>query len=227
MVLPACSYAEKDGTFTNTEGHVQQVRHAIEPVGESRPDWEIFSSLSGLMGYPLEYGDAKEILKEIRALIPGYGLSGPAPKPSRPDDEAVARYLKQGYAEDLVERYGYAPPVKAAGRLTLLVDQSLFHSGKFSTRAKGLLHLQAGGALSLNPADAARLGIAEGDSVLISNELGHCRTTAKLWDRVPARLCRFPEHFDQEARRLLSISIDVVTGVPYYRTAQVKVEKAQ
>ncbi|MDE3117688.1 MAG: NADH-quinone oxidoreductase subunit NuoG [Nitrospirota bacterium] len=227
VVLPACSYAEKDGTFTNTEGHVQQVRHAIEPVGESRPDWEIFSDLAGLMGYPLEYGDAKEILKEIRALVPGYNLPGPTPKPSRPDHTAVDRYLQQGYAEDLGERYRYTPPVKAAGRLTLLVDQSLFHSGKFSTKAKGLLHLQAEGAVSLNPADAARLGIVEGDRVLLSNELGHCRTTAKVWDRIPAGLCRFPEHFDQEARRLLSVSIDVATGVPYYRSAQVKVEKAQ
>lgn len=225
VVLPACSYAEKDGTFTNTEGHVQQVRHAIEPVGESRPDWEIFSALSMLVGYPLAYGDAKEILKEIRTLIPGYSLPGPIPKAARPDEAAVARYLAQGYAEDLVERYSYAPPVKTADRLTLVVDQSLFHSGKFSTKAKGLLRLQAEGALSLNPADAARLGIAEGDRVLLSNELGQCRTTAKVWDRVPAGLCRFPEHFDQEARRLLSISIDVVTGVPYYRSAQVTIER--
>ncbi|MFM8552734.1 MAG: molybdopterin oxidoreductase family protein, partial [Nitrospiraceae bacterium] len=226
VVLPACSYAEKDGTFTNTEGHVQQVRRAIEPVGESRPDWEIFSALAGQMGYPLEYGDAKEILKEIRALIPGYSVPGPMPKPSRPDDSAVVRYLKQGYADDLVERYGYAqPPTKAAGRLILVVDQFLFHSGKFSTKAKGLLHLQVAGALYLNPSDAARLGIAEGDRVLISNEWGQCLTTAKVWDRLPAGLCRFPKHFDQEARRLLPVSIDVVTGALYYRSAQVKVER--
>jgi formate dehydrogenase alpha subunit len=111
--------------------------------------------------------------------------------------------------------------------LTLVVDQSLFHSGKFSTKAKGLLHLQAEGLLSLNPADAAALGIAAGDRVVVSNELGQCRTTAQVADRLPPGLCRFPEHFDQEAKRLLSISIDVVTGVPCYRTAQVKVEKAQ
>src|SRR5256886_4879331 len=105
VVLPACSYAEKDGTFTNTEGHVQAVRRAIEPIGESRPDWEILSALSVLMAYPIEYGEAREILKEIRNLIPGYGLLGPAPTPPRPDNAAVDRYLREGYAEDVAARY--------------------------------------------------------------------------------------------------------------------------
>ena len=74
VVLPACSYAEKDGTFTNTEGHVQAVRRTIEPIGESRPDWEVLSALSVLMAYPIEYGEAREILKEIRNLIRLLGI---------------------------------------------------------------------------------------------------------------------------------------------------------
>ena len=65
VVLPASSAVEKDGTFTNSEGHVQLVRKSIEPLGESRPDWEIFSALSMLMDAPMEYGDIKEIFKEI------------------------------------------------------------------------------------------------------------------------------------------------------------------
>ena len=83
VVLPAASAMEKAGTFTNTEGHVQAVRPAIDPVGDSRPDWEILSALSVFIGAPLEYGEAKEILKEIRAVIPGYGSLGPIADPSR------------------------------------------------------------------------------------------------------------------------------------------------
>ena len=79
VVLPVASSMEKSGTFTNTEGHVQAVRPAIEPPGESRPDWEVFSALSMLLGSPWEYADSKDILKEIRSLIPGYGSLGPAP----------------------------------------------------------------------------------------------------------------------------------------------------
>jgi formate dehydrogenase (NADP+) alpha subunit len=244
VVLPACSYAEKDGTFTNTEGHVQSVRRAIEPIGESRPDWEILSALSVLMAYPIEYGEAREILKEIRNLIPGYGLLGPAPTPPRPDNAAVDRYLREGYAEDVAARYQLpgerpeavtrdrgpvAPGLQRVPRvtgLTLVVGQSLFHSGKLSTRSKGLLQIQATGALGLNPADAGRLGIADGDCVRLSNGLGQMTTTVKLLDRVPEGLALFPEHFDEDARRLLSVSMDPQTQVPYFKTTQVKLERA-
>ena len=162
VVLPACSYAEKDGTFTNTEGHVQPVRQAIAPIGESRPDWEILSAISVLMGYPIEYGDAQEIFKEIRGLIPGYGLLGVAPNPPRPDRVVVDRYLQQGYTDDLASRYSLAGKGQEARaereeeRLALVVSQTLFHSGKFSTKAKGLMQVQASGHLAMNPEDAQR-----------------------------------------------------------------------
>jgi formate dehydrogenase alpha subunit len=232
VVLPACSYAEKDGTFTNSEGHVQQVRQAIDTMGESRPDWEILSALSLLMHYPLEYGSAKEILKEIRSLIPGYGILGAGPQPPRPDQAAVDRYLREGYAEDLGERYALAGSrfeVRGSGEeqtFTLLLAQSLFHSGKFSTRSKGLLQVQESGALALNPTDAERLGVVAGDRVRVTNALGEMNTTVKLLDRVPEGLAVFPEHFDQEARRLLSVTTDPTTRVPYYKSTRVKIERA-
>jgi formate dehydrogenase alpha subunit len=240
VVLPACSYAEKDGTFTNTEGHVQPVRQAIDPIGESRPDWEILSALSVLMHYPIEYGDAKEILKEIRSLIPGYGILGPGPNPPRPDEAVVERYLGGGYAEDLTARYeirggwqealrpgsGQARGEGASGSLTLVLAQSLFHSGKYSTRAKGLMQVQATGALALNPADAMRMGLAAGDCVRVSNAVGEMGTAVRVLDRVPEGLAVFPEHFDQEARRLLEVTTDPATGVPYYKSARVTVERA-
>ena len=74
VVLPAAAPLEKAGTFTNQEGHVQPVRPTIEPAG-NRPDWEILSALSVLLGTPLDYGDPKELLKEIRSIIPDTGFS--------------------------------------------------------------------------------------------------------------------------------------------------------
>lgn len=229
VVLPACSYAEKSGTFTNSEGMVQTVHQAIEPIGESRPDWEILSAVSVLMGYPIEYGDAKEIFKEIKSVIPGYGLLGPVPTPSRPNTEAVQHYLAQGYAEDLVTRYACAEEGRTAkgeaGWLKLMVVQTLFHSGKFSTRAKGLLQVQAAGALVLNPHDAERVGLADGDRVRVFNDRGQMTTTIRLLDRIPEGAVMFPEHFDEDVRRLLAVSIDPQTKVPYYKATSVKVEK--
>ncbi len=225
VVLPACSYAEKDGTFTNSEGHVQSVRAAIDPVGESRPDWEILSALSVLMGYPLEYGDAKEIFKEIRTLIPGYALLGPTPHPPRPDPAVVEHYLREGYAQDLAVRYQLAPrPTVSGPALRLHVVQTLFHSGKFSTRSKGLLEIQSAGALLLHPSDASRAGVEDGARVRLANEQGQATTTVALSERVPTGHAFFPEHFDEEVRRLLTVTLDPNTGVPYFKTTQVNIE---
>jgi formate dehydrogenase alpha subunit len=232
VVLPACSYVEKEGSFTNTEGHVQAVRPAIPPIGESRPDWEIMSALSVLMGYPLEYGDAKELLKEIRAVVPGYGPLGPSPQPPRPSASAVERYLGTGYAEDIAERYalpsaGYeAQGSREDGKLTLTVAQSLFHSGKFSTHAKGLLQVQATGWLELHPSDAERLDVQDGARVRLSNGHGEAETAVRVLDRIPPGTAWFPEHFDQDVRRVLDLTVDPVTRVPYYKTARVTIEKA-
>jgi formate dehydrogenase alpha subunit len=231
VVLPACSYAEKDGTFTNSEGHVQAVRQAIQPIGESRPDWEVCSALSGLMGYPLEYGDAREILKEIRGLIPGYGLLGPAPTPPQVDRAAVERYLSGEYARDLSDRYqipGKGQEVKSEDKsetLTLVFGQSLFHSGKLSTRSKGLLQVESGGALRMNPADAARHRLSDGDRVRVFNSRGEFTTAVKILARIPEGIAFFPEHFDQDAKALADAELDPVTKVPYFKMAQVRVER--
>lgn len=226
VVLPACSYLEKNGTFTNSEGHVQTVRQAIDPVGESRPDWEMFSALSVLMGTPLEYGDAREILKEIRNVIPGYALLGPTPTSPKVDQVQLQRYLAEGFASDVAARYTTAPaPPAGQDAFTLLFVQTLFHSGKLSTRSKGLLQLQQEGFLSINPADAARLGLADGGQVRVSNERGSFTTTVKLRERVPAGVVWFPEHFDGEAKQLADWTIDPQTQIPYFKRAQVSLAR--
>ncbi len=73
VVLPGVSFAEKDGTYTNTERRVQRVRKAIEPIGNSRPDWQIICDLSTRLGYPMNYASPKEIMDEIASLTPSYG----------------------------------------------------------------------------------------------------------------------------------------------------------
>jgi formate dehydrogenase alpha subunit len=226
VVLPAASAMEKAGTFTNTEGHVQAVRPAIDPVGDSRPDWEILSAFSVFIGAPLEYGDAKEILKEIRAVIPGYGSLGPTPIPPAVDPAAIDRYVNEGYRRDLANRYTL--PTKAVRReatVELGLVQSLFHSGKLSTYSKGLLQIEPSGSVQMNPLDAVRYGLSTGDRVRLSNSRGEFTTTAKVFDRVPEGLAWIPDHFAQEALQLFDCVIDPYTKVPSYRTASVSVMK--
>ena len=226
VVLPASSYIEKDGTFTNTEGHVQTVRYALEPVGESRPDWEVFSALSMLMGIPLEYGESKELLKEIRSLIPDYGSLGPAPLPPKVSRPVVDRYLTEGYASDVAARYQVAQTTpQQQGTIRLELVQSLFHSGKLSTRSKGLVQLEGRPSLRLNPVDAARLGLADGDRVRLANTRGDATAEVKVVERVPDGVAWFPDHFGQEVARICECVMDPETNVPYIRGASVSVTK--
>lgn len=224
VVLPAASSMEKHGTFTNTEGHVQAVRPSIEPVGESRPDWEVFSALSILLNSPMEYAESKEILKEIRSLIPGYGSLGPTPLPPKVDRSVVDRYLTAGYQRDLATRYQSIPrTVKPDGTVRLELTQSLFHSGKLSTRSKGLLQVEGSGRLRISPLDAARFALSDGDRVRLSSTSGEMTTEVKIMDRVPQGTAWFPYHFGQTAVRLFECAVDPITHVPSFRTATVSI----
>jgi formate dehydrogenase alpha subunit len=227
VVFPAAAPLEKAGTWTNEEGHVQAVRPAIEPAGESRPDWEILSALSILLGRPLEYGGSQDVLKEIRSVIPGYGLLGPAPTPPKVDPTAVERYVTGDFRRDLPTRYTLAPrrPSKEGAAWHMRLTQSLFHSGKLSTRAKGLLQLEERAVLRMNRAEAGRMGIVDGDRVRVSNQRGELTTTVKLVERVPEGTMWFPDHFAQQASTLFDYSIDPVTKVPYFRCAQVTIDR--
>lgn len=226
IVLPACSYAEKTGTFTNSEGFVQKVRPGIDPLGDSRPDWDILSALSVTMGYPLEYGDAKEILKEIRAVIPGYHVLGATPDPARVDATAMAPYVAGGFAQDLATRYCARESPKANGSCwSLTIGQTLFHSGALSTKAQGLLELQKAGVLIMNPADAQRLGITSGDLVRLTSATGEVTVPVTMLGRIPGGTVFFPESFREALAGLPNLTLDPVTGVPYSTQLMVSLEK--
>ena len=226
VVLPAASAMEKAGTFTNTEGHVQAVRPAIDPVGDSRPDWEILSAFSVFLSAPLEYGEAKEILKEIRSVIPGYGSLGPSPISPTVNPAAVDQYVTEGYRHDIATRYALpARTVRQEGTVQLGLVQSLFHSGKLSTHSKGLLQIEPSGFLQMNPVDATRFALGTGDRVRLWNSRGEFTTTVKVFDRVPEGLAWLPDHFAQEALQLFDCVIDPDTKVPSYREASVSVMK--
>jgi formate dehydrogenase alpha subunit len=227
VVLPAASSMEKTGTFTNTEGHVQAVRPSIEPIGESRPDWEVFAALSILLGMPMEYAESKDILKEIRGAISGYTSLGPTPLPPKVDPVAMDRYLSEGYqSADLTTRYRLiAPKSRPDGTLQIGFGQSLFHSGKLSTRSKGLLQLEDHGRLRINSVDAARFALMDGDRVRLCSTSGEMTTEIKIMERVPQGTAWFPDHFGQAAVSLFECAVDPITHVPSFRTATVSMMK--
>jgi NADH-quinone oxidoreductase chain G len=244
LVLPASGFAEKEGSFTNHEGRTQRVRRALEPVGESLPDWEIFSQLSAQIGYPLDYGSAGEITDEIGRVL---GSTWGERTDGRVDPVVISRYLADVTGVELEARYQPAAQ-PAAGRsfeqaseqggagsptlwLRLFISQSLFHSGKLSRRASELSRIEPVGRLQLNPADAELLGVEDGDLIRVRRFEAASATEVVVpvvcRAKISPGFCRFPGHFPEAGvKELVDWSVDPSTQAPYFRSGRVWVEKA-
>jgi formate dehydrogenase alpha subunit len=223
VVLPACTYAEKDGTFTNLEGRVLRVRQAMDAIGESVPDWHIMTALANGLGCQWEYESANDIQAEVMKLLPGYYNLG-QPRKVVP---TVDKYLSNGYAAAAAGRY------RAAGSdhqrpFTLLMGQLLYHSGKLSTAASGLIKIAPNnGRLRMNGADMERLGLKDGSSVKLTSDRGSMQIGAQQDASVAPQTCFFPEHFNEPpVKDLMSVHIDAVTGVPSFKRTGVTIERA-
>jgi len=227
FVLPATTFAEKDGAFTNLEGKVNRVRPALEPYEEARPDWEVFAALGTALGYPMEYESPQDVQREIMKLLPGYyNLGEPRPVTARPEG-----YLRNGYVREVAARYA-APTDRpeadqAARPFALTIGQVLYHSGKLSTRASGLLQLYPSkGRLQMNPEDIAQLQIGPQDVVRVTSARGALELRTEPNPDLAPDTCFFPEHFNEPPiKDLAECIVDPVTGVPAFKFARVAIEK--
>jgi predicted molibdopterin-dependent oxidoreductase YjgC len=204
VVLPACTFAEKEGTFIDAWGRVQQIKKAVSPVGDSRPDWQIIAGIAGRMGVPMNYGNAAEITAEIASQWPGFPEN-----PKYPNQNTHKYYPLALSAETGAEQFPYS----------LLVGPVLFHSGTLSTHAQGLLTLAPGGILEINPEDMAGLKVIESDSVKISNNDISLRVKIKSSPRVPRGVVFLPGHFDGVPAGFTGLSAET------YPLARVRIER--
>ena len=226
VVLPASSYAEKEGTFTNHEGRVQKVHQAFGPIGGSQPDGEIFMDVARLVGYPLEYDSPKAVFQEIQRLIPGYQVTVLTNERRQAVAAALSRYLDQDFSKDISQRYASTTSTANGHPYTLILGPMLFHSGKLSLKSEGLLKLAEEGHLHINKEDAERLGLKDGDSVRIASGQGRAEAKVKINSKLPVGLLFFPEHFNQPPiKDLMPVSVEPQNIVPSYRTASVTVER--
>jgi len=225
-VLPACTSAEKDGTFTNLEGRVLRVREAMDPIGESLPDWHIMTAMANALGCQWEYESSNDIQAEIMKLLPGYYNLG-QPRKVVP---TVDRYLSNGYAVEVAGRYR-APAssdVKSQRPYGLLMGQTLYHSGKMSTEAPGLIKIAPNtGRLWMNPQDMKQLAVSEGGKVRLTSDRGSLQVAVQSDQSVAPQTCFFPEHFNEPpVKDLMSVQVDPTTGVPSFKRIGVTIEKA-
>lgn len=221
VVLPASTYAEKEGTFTNLEGRVLRVRPALDPVGESLPDWHIMTAIASGLGYPLDYESPNDIQREIMKLLPGYYNLG-QPRQVVPNADA---YLSNGYVAEVRSRY--QPQTEQHGEFHLMLGQVLYHSGKLSTYAPGLIKIAPNtGSLRMNPKDMERLGLSEGAKVRVTTAGGSLQLPVQSDVAILPGIGFFPEHFNEPGvKDLMAVDVDADSHVPYFKLAAATVSK--
>jgi formate dehydrogenase alpha subunit len=239
IVLPGVSFAEKDGTFTNTERRVQRVRKAIDPIGKARSDWQIICDLSSRLGYPMKYGSPKEIMDEIASLTPSYGgihfdrlegqgLQWPCPTDDHPGTPFLHKdRFTRGKGKFHVTPY--VPPPELPDEeypFLLTTGRVLYHYHTLiSRKSKGLMDIYPEGVVEVNPEDAVRLGIqTDNELVEVASRRGKVSVKAKITDHVPKGVVFMTFHFREAAANLLTIdALDPVAKIPEYKVCAVKV----
>jgi formate dehydrogenase alpha subunit len=243
VVLPGVSFAEKEGTFTNTERRVQRVRKAVEPVGESRADWLVTSQLAQKMGAKgFDFKNASQIMDEIASLTPSYGgmsykrlekggLQWPCPTPEHPGTPILhTMQFTRGKGQFIP--LAYKPPMELPDKkypLVLTTGRSLyhFHTGTMTRKVEGLNVLKRDGEVEMNPVDASKLGIAHGDRVKVASRRGEVVAKANVTEASPQGVVFMTFHFaESPANRLTNPALDPVAKIPEYKVCAVRVEKA-
>ncbi len=242
VVLPAASFAEKKGTFTNTERRVQMVRPVLPAPGEARPDWEIIVDLANRLGAGWHYADEAAIFAEMATVTPQYagitherleqgGIQWPCPTAEHPGTP-ILHTTQFTRGKGLLVPVVYRPPAEEPDEeypFLLSTARMLFHwhGGTMSRRSPGLDTIAPEAEVELHPADAQRLGIAEGDLVRVTSRRGTVCAAAHLTKRSPAGLIFMTFHFAEAATNLLTIdAVDPTAKIPEYKVCAVKVERA-
>jgi formate dehydrogenase alpha subunit len=250
VFLPAASFAEKDGTFTNSERRVQRVRKAIDPPGQARPDWWITCELARRVALRLgaptggfDYGHPSEIFDEMARLWPAVGgisyarlESGGIQWPCPTADHPGTRYL---YGESFPTGRARFVPARQGEPAAELPDRDYpfvlntgrllyhWHGGTLTRRVQGLLELAPRVEIAVNPTDARRLGLGEGASLRVISRRGELDGYAHVTEAVRpgAVFIPFVKLADSAANFLTNSAHDPSSRIPEYKVCAVRLEK--
>jgi predicted molibdopterin-dependent oxidoreductase YjgC len=243
VVLPAATFAEKTGTFSNTERRVALVRQAIPPVGDSRPDWQIIAGISRRLGYPMDYADPEAIFEEIRKVTPSYagityarldaegGLQWPCPTTEHPGTVYLHRgqFSRGKGAFFAIDHRDPAEMPDADYPLVLTTGRLLYqyHTGTMSRRAPGLEEKAPECLVEIAAADAINYGITDGEPVRVKTRRGQMVARASVSPKAVRGTIFIPFHFHEAAvNQLTNAALDPVAKIPEYKVCAVHIEKA-
>jgi formate dehydrogenase major subunit len=245
VVLPASSYLEKEGSYTNTDRRVQRGRKVLDPPGDARVDWQIIQDLSNRVGLPMDYASADEIFDELVAVMPSYAnLSydklGPTGKlyPNADPDTSDGTIVLFEESFNTDDGLAHLVPAEWMPARELPDDEYPFvlntgrllehwHTGSMTRRSYALDAISPKATVFVNPEDAARLGIADGQFARVTSRRGSIELEARVSHRETPGSCFIPFHFREAAANLLTIDeIDPVGKIPEFKFCAVRVEAA-
>lgn len=242
VVFPATCYAEKDGTFTNTERRVQRVRKAVEAPGECRLDWAILSEVARRLGASgFDYRDSEEIFEEIRQATPSYrgityeridkvGISWPCPTEEHPGTPVLHKgTFARG--KGVMVPVEYEPPAEIVCEeypILLNTGRMLYHYNVMTRNSKSLNDIRPYELAEIHPIDAEKLGLKEEEFARVSSRRGSIITRVTITDKVlPGSMFMTFHYKESPVNELTNSAADPITKTAEYKVCAIKVERVE
>jgi formate dehydrogenase major subunit len=241
VVLPSASFAEKEGTFTNTERKVQRLRKAVEPPGQAKEDWKILSELSTAMGRPTNYESAQAIMAEVAQVTPSYcginyqrlereGIPWPCTGTDHPGTPCL-HMDEFTCGLGVFHALEWVPPAEVPDHdypLYLTTGRVLYqyHTGTMTMKSEGLNDLAPESFVEISVGDASKYGLGDGETVKLSSRRGEIKVKARISDKAVDGTVFVPFHYaEAAANELTNTALDPVAMIPEYKVCAVRVEK--
>ncbi len=241
VVLPARCFAEKDGTFSNTERKVQRIREAVTPPGEAKYDWEITCEIATRMGYAMSYENSEAIMKEIAQVTPSYGgisydriekegLHWPCPDANHPGTPMlhIGQFPK---GRGQFHSIDYIAPNELPDDnypLALTTGRMLYHyhTGTMTRKSEGLNERAPENFIEISAVDASNLGISNGDMTKVSSRRGQVKASVVVSSKMSVGTVFMPFHFaENAANQLTNPALDPIAKIPEFKVCAIKIEK--
>jgi formate dehydrogenase alpha subunit len=242
VVLPAFCFAEKEGTFSNTERRVQRVRKAVEAPGFAREDWRIICEIATRMGYPMSYPNSNAIFEEITKVTPSYagitwdrienvGLHWPCPTAEHPGTPILhTKQFTRG--KGMFHAIDHRPPAELPDKdypFMLTTGRVLYHyhTGTMTMKSPGLNTMSPECFVEISSNDAQRLGLGDGTMVDVLSRRGKITAKLKISSKAVDGTLFIPFHFAKAAaNRLTNASVDPVAKIPEFKVCAITIRKA-
>jgi formate dehydrogenase major subunit len=242
VVLPSKCFAEKEGTFSNTERRVQRVRKAVDAPGDVKDDWEITCEIGTRMGYAMKYESSSQIMEEIAAVTPSYGginyeridyegIHWPCPNTEHPGTPVLHReqFTRGNGMFHAIEYIEPAEQVDDDYPMYLTTGRVLYHyhTGTMTMKSEGLNERSPDCFIEISQEDAEKYALADGAMAIVASRRGDIQARVKISDKAFAGTVFLPFHFaDAAANKLTNAALDPVSGIPELKVCAVKLSSA-